>query len=168
MVLRLILVRHAKSDWDEPALADFDRPLAPRGRTDAAWIGEAFRTLQLAPARILCSTALRTRETLELAGVGLGADLVWSDAVYRERDSDYLDLIAAEGATTPLMLVGHNTAIEQTAMMLTGTGGPGAIASLRGGFPAGAIAVLDFELDDWAAAAPAIGHLALFLRPPKA
>src|ERR1700748_3384019 len=62
---RLLLLRHAKSSWDDPSLADQDRPLAPRGRKAAKRIGEYLRAEQTEIALVLCSSALRARETFE-------------------------------------------------------------------------------------------------------
>ena len=62
---RLFLLRHAKSSWDDPGLDDHDRPLAPRGRRASAVIAEHLRQERIAPALVLCSSARRTRETLE-------------------------------------------------------------------------------------------------------
>src|SRR5690349_17372317 len=124
-MLRLILVRHAKSSWDEPGLNDFDRPLARRGLEVAAWIGGTLAQRGLLPHRIICSTARRTRETLELALVQMPAnwstDVVWSEAVYDRRDHDYLGLIAERGGDARVvMVVGHNSATEETALALVG------------------------------------------------
>lgn len=166
-MLRLILVRHAKSAWDDPGLADFDRPLAARGITAAGWIGETLSRHGWLPGRIVCSTARRTRETLELAKAhlpanGKPADIVWSDAVYDRRDHDYLGIIAEQGGDAPvLMLVGHNSATEETARLLSrGSHDTGA-------FPTAGIAVIDCNLDSWSELAPGAGRLVHFLRPPK-
>jgi phosphohistidine phosphatase len=120
-MLRLILVRHAKSAWDDPALADLDRPLAERGLEAAAWIGDTLMKQELVAERILCSPARRTRETLELALARMDAasrqgEITWSSELYGRRDGDYVDFIEEVGGTTGvLMLVGHNPATEVTA-----------------------------------------------------
>ena len=59
----LLLMRHAKSSWDRPDLADLDRPLAPRGRKAAPLIARHLRDRQLVPDLVLCSHAERVRET---------------------------------------------------------------------------------------------------------
>ncbi|MDB5539665.1 MAG: phosphohistidine phosphatase [Devosia sp.] len=172
-MLRLILVRHAKSAWDDPGLADIDRPLAERGLEAAAWIGDTLARLKLVPEIILCSPARRTRETLELAMARLDADLrqgevVWSDELYEQRDEDYIDVIARDGGDAGvLMLVGHNPATEETATLLAGKGDPQALARLMDRFPTGAIAVLDFDVAHWRAAERGTGRLVHFERPPK-
>lgn len=166
-MLRLILVRHAKSAWDDPGLTDFDRPLARRGLEAAAWIGDTLTRHGWLPDRILCSTSRRTRETLELAMSHMPAnrqraDLVWSDAVYARRDDAYLGLIGEQGGGVGvLMVVGHNSATEQTALLLAGQG------SGIGAFPTGGIAVIDLDVPDWGQIKPGIGQLVHYLRPPK-
>ena len=71
---RLLLLRHAKSSWDDPALADHDRPLAPRGRRAAKLIGEHLRENQIVVSLVLCSSARRARDTRPGADPGGGAD----------------------------------------------------------------------------------------------
>lgn len=165
-MLRLILVRHAKSAWDDPGLEDFDRPLARRGIEAAGWIGDTLAQRGLLPMRIICSTARRTRETLELALARMPAnwqaDIVWSDAVYAQRDDTYIELIGERGGDTGvLMVVGHNPATEQTAALLCGAEAP--IDS----FPTGGIAVIDIDVAGWSDLMPGSGQLVHFLRPPK-
>ena len=63
-MLSMLLLRHAKSSWDDPALADFDRPLAPRGEEAALRMGAYMAAHDLLPDLILCSTAQRARQTL--------------------------------------------------------------------------------------------------------
>ena len=165
-MLRLILVRHAKSAWDDPGLADVDRPLARRGLEAAAWIGDTLAQRGLLPERIVCSTSRRTRETLELALVRMPAnwatDVVWSEAVYELRDHDYLGLIAEQGGSAKvLMVIGHNSATERTCQALVGPG------DTMDSFPTGGIAVMDLEASAWSSVAPGSGRLIHFLRPPK-
>jgi phosphohistidine phosphatase len=160
-MLRLILVRHAKSGWDDPGLDDHDRPLAPRGRRAAGWLGTALRDGGFLPETILCSSALRTRQTLD--GIGVEApDLRFLRAVYDLRDEDYVQLIRNTfGGGSPLMIVGHNSATALTAERLVGEG-----MDLTG-FPTGAFAVIDFELDAWAAIGPGSGRLISYRVPPR-
>src|SRR5262245_2142513 len=72
----LHLLRHAKSSWDDPELADHERPLAPRGRKAAARIAEHLERERIAPELVLCSTALRTRQTLAALLPILGGEVV--------------------------------------------------------------------------------------------
>lgn len=165
-MLRLVLVRHAKSAWDDPGLADLDRPLAGRGLEAAAWIGDRLKQKGIVADRILCSPARRTRETVELLLARLEAsrqleEVVWDGQLYMRRDDDYVDAIGSEGGDAKvLMVVGHNPATEVTAGRLVGD-------SIKGRFPTGGIAVIDCDIARWAELAPASGVLTSFWRPPK-
>ena len=157
-MLRLVLVRHAKSAWDNASLSDFDRPLAPRGRAAAAWIGETFRDRGWTAEQVICSPAARTRETLALSGID-AAEVGFDRRVYDLRDEDYVDLVRELGQRRSVMLVGHNSAISATAAVLAQPN--------PGPFPTGAIAVLDFDAEEWAALEAASGRVVAFLKPPK-
>lgn len=167
-MLRLILVRHAKSAWTDPALADFDRPLSKRGRAAAGWIGTALAGYGVRPDRIVCSTARRTRETLDLALPALPpAAVVYAQQLYDLRDDDYLAFAAAEGgAATTLMLVGHNSATATTATTLA-SGRDRFLRNALLDFPTGGIAVFDLPIASWGALAPGVGRLTAFEAPPR-
>src|SRR5262249_36106576 len=76
-VKRLFLLRHAKSAWDDPALRDRDRPLAPRGRKAAKRIARWTRKHDVRPQLVVCSSAVRARQTLQRMLPGLGEPEVW-------------------------------------------------------------------------------------------
>lgn len=157
---RLILIRHAKSAWDSPNLADFDRPLAPRGRAEARWIGETLRQEGWMPDLVLCSPAVRTRETLSLAA--LSAPAQFEQEIYDLMAADFVGVVRAKGGRADtLLLVGHNNAMETTALTLCGG------RMDFGGYPTGAIAVLDFDVGDWSGIAERTGRLVAFCRPPR-
>ena len=168
-MLRLMLLRHAKSDWDDPGLADFDRPLARRGRNAAPLVGRYMAEHDLSPDQIICSTALRAKETLALVLPHLtgGIDITLTDALYeRHTDGDYLDIITRQGgAARTLMLVGHNPATEDTALALAGGGDAEALRELRLKYPTAALAVIDVEAGNWADIAPGSGRLERFVTP---
>lgn len=156
-MLRLILVRHAKA---AAGLADFDRPLAPRGQREARWVGETLRAEGWLPDLVLCSSALRTRQTLALSEVA--APTVFEREIYDLMDEDFVDCVRRRGgAAARLALVGHNSAINTTAQLLASE------AVEFGGYPPAAIAVLDFAIDDWSALARRTGALVAFRAPPR-
>ncbi len=112
------------------------------------------------PSRVLCSTAQRTRETVALAEIDGNA--VYDRDIYDLMDQDFLSVIRKSGGTeSALALVGHNTAMETTANLLT------ADEAEFGGYPTGAIAVLDFDFERWADVRPGSGRLVAFRRPPR-
>ncbi len=111
----LMLLRHAKSSWEDPEL-DFDRPLGPRGRRDAPTMARALAGFGFAPSRVLCSPARRTRETLALmASEWRVPEPVFVDALYEADASALGDVLAAEGADGTL-LVGHAPGLRDLAL----------------------------------------------------
>lgn len=170
--MRLLLLRHAKSSWDDPALPDKDRPLAPRGTRASAAMGAWMADTGYIPDLVLCSSALRTRETL--AGV-LPAllphmrgepEIRLRESLYGVAGGDYRHVVATEGGTAPtLLVIGHNPATEATAQALIGGGDEKTIARLVGKYPTAALAVLDFDLVNWGDIAPKSGYLHAFIKP---
>jgi phosphohistidine phosphatase len=137
----LHLLRHAKSSWDDPALADHDRPLAPRGIRAAAHVAEHLRANGIAPALVLCSTALRTRETLAalLPVLGAETDLRLEDDLYGALAGELLARLREVSDTVPaVLLIGHNPGLEDLVGLLAGAEAPDR-------FPTAALAT--FELD---------------------
>jgi phosphohistidine phosphatase len=165
---RLLLLRHAKSSWGDPALPDIDRPLAARGRRDAAAMAKAISERGLVPDRILCSTARRTRETLAALLPYLGDEgrIAITESLYQPPGGDYRSVIAAHGANAgALMVIGHNPAIQATALLLGGGEEPGPTAEITGKYPTGALAVIEFDTDDWSALSPHSGRISAFIKP---
>jgi phosphohistidine phosphatase len=143
---QLMLLRHAKSTWDDASMPDRDRPLNARGRRSAAVMRQAMRDLGLAPDVVLVSTARRTQETLE-------ALEPWDDAPLIEAmDSLYLanlmQLTAAlhgvAETVRSVLLIGHNPGLHDLAVSLAGpaaiAAGGSTLRALAAGFPTGALA----------------------------
>lgn len=166
----LLLFRHAKSSWDDPRLTDQERPLAARGRRAAAAMARSLVGLELVPDLILCSGAKRARQTLDIAIAEWSPtpDVRRVEALYGVMDSDYLATIAGEGGPARrLMLIGHNPAIQETALVLAGSGDPDLIARVTRKFPSASVAVLVFDLEDWSAITAGSGRFDAFLQPPR-
>jgi phosphohistidine phosphatase len=143
---QLLLLRHAKSSHDDPALADHDRPLARRGERAAAAMGRYLREHDLSPALVLCSSAIRARQTLDgvADGLGAGVDTRIESELYEASPAGLLERLRGIGDEVPAaMLVGHNPAIERLALDLA-SGGPD-LAELGRKYPTGALAVLAFD-----------------------
>lgn len=157
---RLVLLRHAKAE-PAGALLDHERPLALPGRRQASAAGAALAAAGLAPTHVLCSSALRTRQTWELARTALAAAGA-PDAVVTVRDELYdattgdlaalVQALPAEAAT--VLVVGHEPTMSHAAATLAGAGSDEAVvARVRRGVPTAAWSVL--ELDGaWDATAP--------------
>jgi phosphohistidine phosphatase len=145
---QLVLVRHAKAAQEAPS--DAERPLASRGREDAAAIGRWLASQGIAPDRVVISPSLRTRETWEFTGLGTPpADL--DERIY---DNTVEDLLAVVRDTPPdvhtLLLIGHNPSMGELAASW---------APQLSEFRTSAVAV--FELDDWSSP----GHLTATATP---
>jgi phosphohistidine phosphatase len=164
---KLFVLRHAKSSWAEVGLDDHERPLAPRGHQAAKLIATHLHSERIAPTVVLCSSARRTRETLEaVAPPGQAVIEPW---LYDARADTILEHLRDVPADTgSVMLIGHNPALQVLVLRLSaerdGTAADGALAAVRRKFPTGALATLTFACD-WTALAPGCAELTSFVRP---
>lgn len=165
---RLLLLRHAKSTWDDPSLDDFERPLAPRGRRAAPQMAAVLVERGWAPDAALVSPAARTRETWALVAAALPAppEPVFPRALYLASAAVLLDALRhAPAAADSLLLLGHNPGLERLAALLAGPGSdPDALGALRAKFPTAGLAVLETE-GGWASLEEGGARLAAFLTP---
>ena len=165
---RLVLLRHFKSSWAEPGLADRDRALAPRGQRDAIVMAETMVARDLTPDHILCSPARRTRDTLALLQERIHCDcpIDFLEDLYSGPELDYRGIIAAKGGDADrLMVIGHNPKIHVTAVELIGGGRHGDLENLEAKYPTGALAVIEFEAKSWHGITEDSGQLTTFIRP---
>jgi phosphohistidine phosphatase len=165
-VIRLYLLRHAKSSWDDPALADRERPLAPRGRAALRLMAGHLAREGIVPELVLCSPAQRAQETLEgiAAAIGDGADVETEEELYGASADDLLERLQKIPATvSSVMLIGHNPALVELAARLAGDDGEG-LERLERKYPTGALATLSFD-EGWVRLAPGTGRLVEFVRP---
>lgn len=163
----LLLLRHAKSSWDDHTLPDHRRPLSRRGLRAAPAMAEHLRELALLPELIVSSTSERTRQTVEMVVEHLDDPPVqFDDSVYLAGPSQLLGSIrSADDAVETLMLVGHNPGMHAIAVALSDGRPSPANARLDAKFPTAAVAVIDFDVDRWRDVGPGLGHLADFIRP---
>ena len=165
---RLGILRHAKSGWDDPALADFDRPLNERGREAAGRVGEEFRKLQLDYDLALVSPARRAVETFALVsgGWGIDLDLRSEPRLYGASLAELSAIIAeAPPQVERLLLVGHNPGLHDLAKRMSSDDGSPARASLAAKLPTGSLVEIVLGSGSWAEAAASPGELLRFLRP---
>jgi len=143
---QLLLLRHAKSSWDDPQLSDHARPLNARGRQAAVAMRRAIRDLSLAPDVVLVSSARRTLQTLEALGPWDETPLIEPmDALYLAPAPGMLAVLNGVAETArSVMLIGHNPGLHELAVLLAGkTGmdsGTPAARQLARGYPTGALA----------------------------
>ncbi len=161
--MRLIIVRHAKSSWNQPNLDDHDRPLAPRGQRSTGLIGNWLASRQFLPQQVICSTARRARETW----LGIAGHLPEPEAVqYRDRlyhaHPVGIARIAAAAELSPVMIVGHNPGFGDLARFLCGNQ---CNHPEFGRYPTAATLVCDIDNLDLASLVPGTATLVDFTVP---
>jgi len=161
----LYLLRHAKSSWDDPALPDHKRPLAGRGRKAGAAMARHLAEQRIAPQLVLCSTAKRTRQTLDLLAEAIAdADVRFEDGLYGASATELLERLREVPAeVASVLLVGHNPAIQALALQLAAPGD--ARERVADKFPTGALAVLRWDGGGWSDLTAGDLELTDFVRP---
>lgn len=163
----LYVLRHAKSDWGDSSLRDFDRPLNGRGWKAAKAMGREMRERDLVPDLVLVSPAARTTETLARLeeGFGSGFDKIEERSIYLAETEVLLGLVrGAPVQAGRLMIVGHNPGMHELVVALSE--GPQDLRDEAADkFPTGALAEISFDVRDWAEIAPGTGRIRTFLKP---
>ncbi|CAL2062019.1 histidine phosphatase family protein [Streptomyces sp. TR1341] len=165
---RIALFRHAKADW--PQVSDHERPLAERGRMDAAVAGRRLTDSGLGFDLALCSTATRARETWKLAVHELDhrPKTVYEERVYEASPGQLIALLnEVPDDVGTLILIGHNPGVHGLAEILAGSADEDARDRMnRRGFPAAAFAVLSFE-GSWKGLEPGVATLTDYWAPSE-
>jgi phosphohistidine phosphatase len=164
---RLFLFRHAKSAWPE-GVADFDRPLAPRGIAAATLMGRFMAKEGHCPARIIVSAARRTQETWSLLKPHIPREAEIAPAVYNASPQALFDLVRADGGREDtLMLVGHNPGMGGLALGLAdeASSDADALQRLSEKVPTAALSILDLDIADWRDMRPEMARLVAFVTP---
>lgn len=159
----LLLIRHAKSAWGDPALSDRDRPLNARGKRDAPFMGSLLRFRSLEPDRIVSSPARRAVKTARLIAAQVGYDkdaIAVEEAIYLGGAKALIGLVQELGdAAERIYLVGHNPDISEAASRLTGES--------LGDMPTCSIVAIEFPVESWAHVMEGTGRLKFFDYPKK-
>jgi phosphohistidine phosphatase len=159
------LLRHAKSDWNDAGVRDFDRGLNARGRKGAALMGRHIQEHGVAWQRIVASPAERVRRTL--AGSGLDGEVVWDERIYLATTDALLEMLrAVEGDPPTILVAGHNPGLQELIFELVPPEAEDALfdAAARE-FPTAAFAVLECRIDRWNDLTPGCGRLIHLARP---
>jgi phosphohistidine phosphatase len=165
----LLLLRHAKSSWDHPALPDHDRPLAPRGEKAVAKLRQQLAEMAVRPEVVLCSSARRTVQTLEgiRAALPPTVTVVVEPGLYLADEELLLHrLRRLDPDVRCAMLIGHNPGTEDLAGALVGAGDAGLRYRLAEKYPTGALAHLTFR-GSWPELAPGTARLEDFFVPRR-
>lgn len=163
MTLRLILTRHAKSEWDDPFEDDRARPLNDRGRAAAQAIGAWLAAEGYVPDSVLCSDARRTTETWALVSKAFSEApaVSYSNRLYHASAKTLLEILQGASGNT-VMIIGHNPGIADFAA---------ALVDHRPGhprftdYPTCATTIIDFEANDWSQVHPGLGSVVAFTVP---
>jgi phosphohistidine phosphatase len=163
--MHLWLLRHAKSSWDEPGLHDEDRPLAPRGEQSADRMGDYVRAAGIRPDVVLCSSALRTRQTLArvLSALGPKLEIHIEPGLYTFDAASLLERVRTIPDGVSAMLIGHNPAMQELAVRLAARGDK--LDTLAQKYPTGALAEIEFPAGSWHEIATSTGELTRFVVP---
>ena len=167
---QLLLMRHAKSAWDDTRLSDHDRPLSPRGRQAASAMRGAMRELGLLPDIVLVSSARRTLETLQALEPWDKTPLIEPiDALYLAHARRLLRVLNGLAETAHcVLLIGHNPGVHQLALTVVGADaleqGGAETRRLAEGYPTAALA--EFAIaGTWRGLGEGGGRLLRFLKP---
>lgn len=158
---RLILMRHAKSDWSGEALIDHDRTLNDRGRANAQALGDWLRDVGILPDEVLCSSAVRTQETLAGLELPQGINTTITRKLYLASQDQILSLLQRATGNSVLVL-GHNPGVGMCADDIVATA-PDHQQFM--GFPTGATLIADFDVEDWSDAGWGKGRVVTFVVP---
>ncbi|MEL6961648.1 MAG: histidine phosphatase family protein [Pseudomonadota bacterium] len=169
---RLLLLRHAKSSWNRPDLDDAERPLNARGQRAAPLMGRYISGHGLLPDMVLCSTAVRARQTLELVTAewetadGEEIKVVMRSSLYLASVAELLAIVRrTDDDVESIMLIGHNPGLATFAGLASGRGDSASLRAMAMKFPTAALAVIDFDADRWNTVAHGDGLLRSFTRP---
>jgi phosphohistidine phosphatase len=155
----LLLLRHAKSSWQEADLRDFDRPLNKRGTKAAPLMGNFMRARAVRPDLIVSSPALRARTTAALVAESgeLQAELRYDERIYEADLNALLKVVSQlDEAAETVLLVGHNPGFQELLKFLTGE---------EHEFPTAALAYIALETDKWSDAGQGSGRLQWLVTP---
>jgi len=159
------LMRHAKSDWNDMALRDFDRGLNARGRRGAELMGRHMRDYGIRWDMALASPAERVKRTLEASG--LSVPVTWEQRAYLADADTLIDLVSALPDTCDAaLLVGHNPGLQDLLLALSDPVQDDALLlAAAEKFPTAAFAVLRLDIAAWGKCRPGCGRLIHFARP---
>ena len=157
----IYLLRHAKSSWDDAALADFERPLNHRGESAAPFMGEVMADRGYIPEVMISSPAKRAASTARLVSesAGFTREIRFDDRIY-DASPNTLRKVAADldDSVASVMLVGHNPGMEGFIEYLTGE-----LESM----PTAALAVIEVSVEKWSELDTNCGKLVEIIKPKE-
>lgn len=163
------IFRHAKSDWNDARLRDFDRPLNKRGRKGAAIMGKHIADHAVLWKRILASPAVRVTQTIDIASEAAGETppVDWDRRIYLASSATLMDVLREqEGDPPSIIMVGHNPGLEDLIFDLVPDDGSSPLRDIvEEKLPTAAYAVLELDIENWSDIEEGCGHLVHLIRP---
>jgi phosphohistidine phosphatase len=139
----LYVLRHAKSDWNDASLTDFERPLNERGLNAAQKMGAFMKQRGIVPDLIISSPARRARETAQIIkdAAGIATEIHFEPRIYEAGIGDLTEIVSqVENDCEKLLIVGHNPGFEQLVEILSGELQP---------MPTAALAEIELPIENW-------------------
>lgn len=166
----LFLLRHCQAAGTPPNSGDHDRPLMAVGTVEAQTMGRYLQRSGAVPDLALCSSAVRAMETFENVAEAFEEEITCQPerSLYTANAGGILQSIhAASPDVSQLLVVGHVPAIQELAIALCGRGNPQYRSAMAAGFPAGAMATLEFNADEWTGVGLRAGEIQDFATPAQ-
>ncbi|MEM7301102.1 MAG: histidine phosphatase family protein [Pseudomonadota bacterium] len=165
-MLRLFILRHAKSSWALPGVPDHDRPLNDRGKRNLPLIEKALLDRQYHPKIVICSSSARTIATKDGVQAALdGATITIDSELYHGSPDTYIQTLKATPERKSVMMIGHNPSCDELVRGLCAPTGDVMQNYLSRHFPTSGLAVIDFDADQWCNIKMRSGDLVDFLVP---
>jgi len=165
----LALFRHAKSDWNDARLRDFDRPLNERGRKGAKLMGNHIRDHGDRFQRVLASPAVRVTQTIEISAQSAGGSppVTWDRRIYLANSATLMEVLREqEGDPASIIMVGHNPGLEDLIFDLVPDDGTSPLRDVvEDKFPTATFAVIELAIENWADIEDNCGALVHLVRP---
>ena len=158
------LLRHAKSDWDDLSLRDYDRGLNDRGRRGAALMGRHIVSHGVEWDKIIASPAARVKSTLEASG--LAVPIQWEKTAYLADTDALITLLNRLGGDPQsVLLAGHNPGLQDLILTLDSGSDDQLHDEVAIKYPTASFAVLELAIETWAECRPGCGKIVHFARP---
>lgn len=165
---KLTIIRHAKSSWKDFGASDFDRKLNKRGRKDAPAMGAYMASSSINPDLILCSAALRTKETLELLkeSAGFSSEIQILEQLYLIGKPQLIKLLSKSSDDyNHICVIAHNPGLHELVLSLTADASPEIQAEINRNFPTSAMAHFELAINHWSELPDKKGSIKLYMTP---
>lgn len=160
---RLLLLRHAKSSWDDPSIEDFHRPLNEKGKCTAPLMAAHIKDQGISWDKCLCSPSTRTKATWAYIRAK-GQRALFPKELYLATSTRIMNLLGEKGGqANSILIIGHNPGLHELCLLLAKKGER--LDLLHKKFPTAALAVLECDIGSWDGLTPGCATLCHYVRP---